>query len=134
MGLPPGFQDFERERASLPGKYAAPKGRLLLARIDGQPAGTAALRPLTEEECEAKRIWVCPEFRGCGLGRALLRRLIDEARAMGYCTMFADTLPSMQAALRLYRDTGFEEVSPYSENPTPGAVFLRMWLRERRRS
>jgi len=128
VGLPPEFQGFEEERRTLPGLYAPPKGRLLLALFDGDPAGSIALRPLNEQSCEAKRLYVRPQYRGCGVGRALLARLIQEARAEGYAEMFADTLESMKSALQLHFQIGFSETRAYSSAPTPGAIFLKLSL------
>ena len=130
LGLPPDFQGFAEERRSLPGAYAPPRGRLLLATIDNVPAATAAFRLLPEREgaCEAKRLYVRPAYRGAGLARALLARLIQEARAEGYRELYGDTLKSMEAALRLYDQLGFVHVEPYSRNPTPGATYLRLTL------
>jgi GNAT superfamily N-acetyltransferase len=124
-GLSPDFQAFAEEVRSLPGRYAPPAGQLLLATIQGEPAGTAALRPLAGAGCEAKRLFVRSEFRGQGVGEALVRRILDEARTAGYREIFGDSLPSMRAALRIYQRLGFCESGPYSPNPTPGAVFLR---------
>jgi putative acetyltransferase len=126
------FQNFSVELAALPGVYAPPEGRLLLALVDEQPGGTAAFRPLPDcsaRSCEAKRLYVRPQYRGWGLGRALLTRLIEEARAAGYHEMYGDTLTSMTSALQMYFQFGFTEVPPYSPNPTPGAIFLRLALR-----
>jgi len=128
LALPGDFQNFANELAALPGVYAPPGGRLLLASLDGAPAGTAAFRPLTEHSCEAKRLYVPPRHRGKGIGRTLLTRLITEARAAGYREMFGDTLTSMTSALQMYFEFGFSEVPPYSENPTPGAIFLKLAL------
>ena len=122
------FQGFGSELASLPGLYAPPAGRLLLAWVDGVAAGTAALRPLSEGACEAKRLFVRPAYRGLRLGRMLLDRLIEEARAAGYREMCCDTLQSMTEAQRMYRKAGFADVEPYSANPTPGALFFRLAL------
>jgi len=116
VGLPRNFQDFEEEQKSLPGRYAPPKGRLLLAVSGGDAAGTAAFRPLTESACEAKRLYVRPRYRGQSIGRALLDRLVTEARAAGYREMYGDTLKSMTAALRMYSEFGLTEVT---------AVFLK---------
>lgn len=128
LGLPADFQDFAKERKSLPGAYGVPKGRLLLALSQGNPVGTAALRPLRGRTCEAKRLYVRPSYRGHGVGRALLSNLMQEARAEGYEEMYADTLESMAAARRLYVQMGFSEVAPYSSNPTPGAIYLKLLL------
>src|ERR1700761_5518527 len=113
LALPADFQNFAAELSTLPGVYAPPRGRLLLALLDGAPAGTAAFRPLTAHSCEAKRLYVRPRYRGQGAGRALLERLITEARAAGYHEMFGDTLKSMKSALLMYTQLGFSEVPPY---------------------
>jgi putative acetyltransferase len=126
LRFPADFQGFAEERRSLPGVYSNPKGRLLLALVQGELAGTAALRPLQERACEAKRLYVRPQFRGRGVGRALLKSLVEHARAEGYKEMYADTLESMQSALRLYAQMGFAETAPYSSDPTPGAIYLKL--------
>lgn len=128
IGLSREFQGFARELEGLPGAYAPPGGRLLLALVDGEVAGTGALRPLEGRACEMKRVYVRPAYRGTGLGRQLLARLLDEARAAGYAEVYCDTLESMDDAQRMYRRAGFENVGPYSEDPTPGAVYLRFVL------
>lgn len=128
LQLSPKFQGFGEEIKSLPGPYAAPAGVLLLARIEGTPAGTAALRALHHRSCEAKRLYVRPQFRRMGVARALLDRLVAEARAAGYSEMYGDTLNTMASALELYRHVGFHEVGPYSPDPTPGATYLRLSL------
>ena len=130
LGFTPEFQSFADELKGLPGKYQPPAGCLLLLYIGGVTAGTAALRPLHGTACEIKRLFVRPASRGRGAARRLMEALIDEARRIGYTTMFADTLPDMAAALRLYRDLGFEEVEPYSDAPTPDAVYLRLKLEQ----
>jgi putative acetyltransferase len=128
VGLAPGFQNFADEVESLPGEYTPPSGRLLLARVGGREVGTAAFRRLNDRACEAKRLYVRPEFRERGIAKALLRELIDQARRAGYRDMFGDTLKSMTPALKMYQDIGFTEIGPYSSNPTPGAIFLRLAL------
>ena len=128
LGFSDDFQDFGTELASLPGRYAAPHGRLLLAFCGPDAAGTAAFRRLGAESCEAKRLYVTPEHRGGGIGRLLLDELIREARASGYSAMYGDTLESMSTALRMYLHYGFVEVPAYSEKSTPGAVYLRLQL------
>ena len=128
FGLPLDFQNFSTELETLPGEYVPPGGRLLLARIDGEVAGTAALRPLRGHACEAKRLYIKPAYRGRGLARVLLEKIVEEARQCGYGELFGDTLPAMAAAMELYRRMGFVEVAPYSESPTPGAIYLRLSL------
>ncbi len=123
-----GFQGFERELAELPGEYAPPAGRLLLALVEGEPAGCVALRPLTGSDCELKRLYVRPGFRHLGLGRRLTEGAVAAARELGYRRMLLDTLPSMRAAQALYRGLGFRPTEPYSHNPLPGAAFYALDL------
>lgn len=128
LGIDLCFQSFDQEVTGLPGAYAPPRGRLLLAVEDGVAAGCVALRPIGDEECEMKRLYVRPAFTGRGLGRRLAEIVIDAARAIGYRNMRLDTLPSMTAARSLYASLGFVEVPPYYHNPVPGALFLEVAL------
>jgi ribosomal protein S18 acetylase RimI-like enzyme len=124
------FQGFEQEMASLPGRYAPPQGRLLLAySASGDVAGCVGLRPLDRERGEIKRLWVRDAYKGLGLGRTLLEAAIQEARAIGYHHVLLDTLPKMEAALHLYESMGFRETWPYTHNPEPGVMFLSKELR-----
>jgi ribosomal protein S18 acetylase RimI-like enzyme len=113
---------------TLPGKYARPDGRLLLAFWDEALAGCVALRPLESGTCELKRLYVRPAFRARKIGRALAERVLREAREAGYRKMRLDTLPSMTPAITLYRRLGFHSIESYRENPVAGAVFLELQL------
>ena len=122
------FQGLSEELAQLPGAYVPPRGRLLLAvGAEGQ-AGCVALRPLTDQVCEMKRLYVRPHCRGRGLGTALAQRVILEAQAAGYSTMLLDTLASMQTAIRIYRALGFRPRPAYHPTPLPHTVFLERRL------
>ena len=126
------FQGFADELAQLPGEYCAPYGALLLAFIDGQPAGCCAFRPLLDSDhgnaCEMKRLFVRRAFRGFGVGRLLVDEILLQARQAGYDRMLLDTLSDMEAARALYAEAGFEEVAPYYHNPLSGAHYLKVEL------
>jgi putative acetyltransferase len=124
------FQDFDEEIRALPGKYAQPSGRLLLAYCDGQIAGVAALRSLDDPAvCEMKRLYVRPVFRGKLLGRALAEKLITEARDAGYQRMRLDTIRGkMDRAIALYREMGFKEVPAYYPSPVRETLFMELAL------
>jgi GNAT superfamily N-acetyltransferase len=121
------FQDFDQELATLPGKYAPPRGRLFLAGDD--PVGCIALRPLDEEGVgEVKRLYVRPAARGSGLGRRLVETVLSHARAIGYRELRLDTADWMSDAVRLYAKLGFRECPPYYHNPMPGVVYMSLVL------
>ena len=122
------FQGFAAERDALPGEYVPPRGRLLLAERGGSAAGCVALRPLDARTAEMKRLFLRPSARGTGLGRRLAQAVIAEAASAGYDSLRLDTLPSMGAAIAMYRALGFHEIAAYRHNPVPGALFLELAL------
>jgi putative acetyltransferase len=123
------FQGFDHELAGLPGDYSAPAGRLIIANSRGQAAGCVALHAIDVETCEMKRLYVRPQFRGHGLGKALAERIIAEARGIGYRRLRLDTVePKMKAAVAMYRQLGFREIAPYRSNPIEGALYMELEL------
>jgi ribosomal protein S18 acetylase RimI-like enzyme len=126
------FQNFTTELATLPGEYAAPRGGLLLATVDGELAGCCAMRPLDAVDypnaCEMKRLYVRPAYRGRQLGRLLAESILEIARLAGYDCILLDTLNDMEAARALYEELGFEDIPPYYYNPIAGAHYLKAAL------
>jgi len=122
------FHDFERHISELPGEYGLPHGRLFLARNADTGVGCVALRRLEPEVGELKRLYVRPQFQGVGTGRRLVEAAIAAARQVGYRRVRLDTLRTMQAAGRLYRSLGFQEIAPYVSDPIDGAVFMELRL------
>lgn len=136
LGIDLSFQDFETELAGLPGKYAPPAGRLLLAwsSVGSRDAvGCVALRRIDERTCEMKRLYVRPQARGTRLGRRLAESICDAAFQAGYSRICLDTLPTMASAQKLYQSLGFVPIEPYVFNPVPGTQFLALDLQRMRR-
>jgi ribosomal protein S18 acetylase RimI-like enzyme len=129
LGVDLCFQGFEAELAALPGEYAAPRGILLLALVDGAAAGCCALRPREIPEhpnaCEMKRLYVRQAFRGLGLGRRLAEAVLSRAREAGYACILLDTLDDMHSARLLYGKLGFREVPPYYPSPIAATHYLK---------
>ena len=127
------FQGFEEELAELPGEYAAPRGNLVLALVEGTVAGCCALRAIDDVDyanaCEMKRLYVRKAFRGFGLGRQLVDHTLTTAAQLGYDCILLDTLDSMESARALYADFGFEEIPPYYHNPIAGTHYLKAEIR-----
>lgn len=125
-----GFQGFQRELQTLPGSYAPPQGSIFLAYAGGEPAGCIALRPLGPGLSEMKRLYVRPAYQGRGLGRKLTNALLTRARELGYQRIRLDTVPSMKAAIAMYKSMGFYEIPAYRENPVPGTSYMEKSLGE----
>lgn len=128
LGVDLCFQGFAAELASLPGNYARPTGRLLLASDAASVFGVVGLRSVDGADCEMKRLYVRPSGRGIGLGRLLTNSLIKEARLAGYKRVLLDTLPIMVEAQALYRSMGFVDIPAYCHNPTPGTRYMALEL------
>lgn len=133
LGISLCFQNFDQELADLPGDYAPPRGRLLLAREFDQLVGCIALRPFAgltgPTTCEMKRLFVRPQYRDRKLGRVLVEAIIEEARKIGYTHMRLDTLPGrMDRAIQLYRSIGFVEIQPYYDTPVDSTKFMELDL------
>jgi ribosomal protein S18 acetylase RimI-like enzyme len=128
LGLDLCFQHFNEELATLPGKYAEPRGRLYLLTQDVGYAGCGALRPFQDDIAEVKRLYIRPAFRRRGYGRLVSQRLLADARQIGYRAVVLDTLRTMIEALALYASLGFRETAPYYHNPSPEVCYLRLEL------
>jgi GNAT superfamily N-acetyltransferase len=129
LGFDLSFQGFDNEMAEMPGRYAEPEGRMLLASHGGAAVGCVGLRPLEAGVCEMKRLYVRPAARGLGAGRALAEAVIAAGRTVGYDRMRLDTIGvQMQAAVALYLQLGFTDIAPYTANPIPGARYLELRL------
>jgi putative acetyltransferase len=122
------FQDFRQELETLPGKYAPPLGSILVAKENGETVGCVAVRPLGEEICEMKRLYVKPAHRGKKVGQELAFAIIEEAKRLGYRAMRLDTVVAMKEASALYRALGFQPIDAYCYNPLPGAMYFELKL------
>ena len=128
LGVDLCFQNFSQEIANLRGIYGPPRGCLLIARINGEPAGCVAVREMDNGDCEIKRLYVRPEYRREGVGRRLVETAIRFARELGYARMLLDTLPAMTEAQSLYQSLGFVEIDGYYANPVEGVRYLALEL------
>ena len=122
------IQNYDEELLHLPTKYGRPAGRLYLAYLDGVLAGCIGLRRIDEENCEMKRLYVRPAFRGKGIAGKLVAQIISEAREIGYRRMLLDTLPFLQSALKLYRKVGFYEIGCYNDSPMETSIYMALDL------
>jgi putative acetyltransferase len=124
------FQGFDKEVAGLPGDYVRPGGRLLLAHYNGELAGCVALHATKEAGiCEMKRLYVRPQFRGKRIGRALVDRVLAEARSAGYHAIRLDTIADkMREAVNMYRAYGFKEIAAFRPNPEPSVLYMELEL------
>jgi GNAT superfamily N-acetyltransferase len=128
LGFDVAFQNVADELARLPGLYALPSGRLLLALHENRQAGCVALKKLDDETCEMKRLYVKPPYRNLRIGKALVDALISEAQRAGYRRMRLTTVATMERAISIYQSWGFKEIPAYCHHPVPGTVFMELTL------
>lgn len=122
------FQDFEEELKSLPGKYSEPVGRLYIAYLDDKVVGCIALRRYDDIRAELKRLFVRNGYRGLGISKRLIQRIIQDALDIGYHSILLDTLDTMKPAISLYTSIGFKEIESYYDNPIEGAKYFELDL------
>lgn len=122
------LQNYDEERKHLERKYGLPYGRLYLARWEGKSAGCIGLRRLDGQNCEMKRLYVRPEFRGKRIGDELVKRILADAKEIGYSHMLLDTLPFLESALRMYKRYGFYEIPCYNNSPMSSSIYMRLDL------
>jgi len=131
----PGFKDYlalqnyDEEIAHLEVKYGLPQGRLYLAYYEGKLAGCIGLRKIDDENCEMKRLYVKPEFRGKQIASRLVQRIIEDAKEIGYKNMLLDTFPFLESAIAMYKNCGFVEIESYNNSPMEGLIYLQLELR-----
>lgn len=128
LGFDLSFQNYRQELESLPGKYSPPEGRLYIVFCDGEPAGCVAMRPFGDGCCELKRLYVRPRFRGLGLGRMAVERIIEDAKELKYKKIYLDTHESFESANALYKKLGFKTIGAYYDNPLDGVVYFSLDL------
>jgi len=129
LDFPLCFQGFDEELATLPGKYTLPSGRLYLAYWNGKLAGCIGLRKIEGDTCEMKRLYIKPDFRGFGIGKMLVKKIIEEAKQEKYARMRLDTIrEKMEKAVKIYEDHGFIEIEAYYNNPDPNTLYMELDL------
>ena len=123
------LQNYNQELENLREKYGPPMGRLYIAYVENQAAGCIALRQISDTECEMKRLYVRPAFRGHKIGETLVERIIEDAREIGYQAMLMDTIPSLKTAIKLYENLGFYEIPKYNDSPLDNTIYMKLDLR-----
>ncbi len=122
------IQNYDDELLHLEHKYGMPDGRLYIVLDGEQAVGCIGLRKIDEENCELKRLYIRPAWRGRGLSRKLMDLILADAREIGYRTMLLDTLPFLKTALKLYQDYGFVEIDRYNDSPMDTSIYLKLDL------
>jgi ribosomal protein S18 acetylase RimI-like enzyme len=122
------IQGYDNEIGSLHDRYGLPNGRLYIAYFEGQVAGCIALKKISDTECEMKRLYVKPKYRGKQIGKELVNLIINDAKMIGYKSMLLDTLPDLKPAIVLYENVGFYRIPPYNNSPVVKTVFMKLDL------
>lgn len=122
------IQNYGEELQHLHRKYGLPAGRLYIAFYNGELAGCIGLRKLDDANCEMKRLYVRPAFRGKQIGGKLIQQIVKDAKEIGYSHMLLDTLPFLESALRMYKALGFYEIPCYNDSPMNTSIYMRLDL------
>lgn len=122
------IQNYDEELLHLEMKYGMPYGRLYMAFCDGEPAGCIGLKQIDEENCEMKRLYVRPQFRGKQIGNILIQKIIEDAKEIGYSCMLLDTLPFLKSAIHMYKKWGFYEIDSYNDSPMNTSIYMKLEL------
>ncbi len=121
-------QNYDEELKHIDKKYGLPYGRLYLAYYDDELAGCIGLRKIDDSFCEMKRLYVRSKFRGKHIGNLLVKKIIKEAKSIGYSSMLLDTFPFLTSAIKLYKSYGFYEISSYNNNPLDSLIYMKLDL------
>ncbi len=122
------IQKYDHEVENLEEKYGLPKGRLYVAYFENKVAGCIALRPLSDTACEMKRLYVVPQFRGNGIAKILIEKIVSDAKEIGYSEMLLDTLPFLETAIKMYKKMGFYEIGCYNDSPLDNTIYMKLDL------
>ncbi|MCY7008106.1 GNAT family N-acetyltransferase [Fusobacterium simiae] len=122
------IQNYDDELKHLEKKYGLPYGRLYLAYYNNEVAGCIGLKKIDEKNCEMKRLYVRPKFRGKQIGEQLIERIIKDAKEIGYSYMLLDTLPFLKSAIHLYKKYGFYEITSYNNSPMDTSIYMKLDL------
>lgn len=122
------LQRYDEEIQHLEEKYGMPSGRLYLAYCDGEAAGCIGLKNMDGKNCEMKRLYVRPQFRGKNIGKLLIQKIIGDAKEIGYSYMLLDTLPFLEKAIHMYEKFGFYTIDCYNNSPMSTSIYMRLDL------
>ena len=122
------IQNYDDELKHLEKKYGLPYGRLYLVYYNNEVAGCIGLKKIDEKNCEMKRLYVRPKFRGKQIGEQLIEKIIKDAKEIGYSYMLLDTLPFLKGAIYLYKKYGFYEIASYNNSPMDTSIYMKLDL------